>query len=189
MVDPSKRLTIDDILKHDWLTGRVDVPSTPLLTPGILGNSRNQIEKAFKVALNAFHKVRTVTLMDVASAPLAKRRKLKHSNEYNSPRTSSSSSDKDKSHEDIPSCLNQKSSQLSHKRKKKHHETTPHKKPQQELVERLNPLHKFENNESLVILNLPSSNDINANSFSKIKSPENVNFISAYNHSSNIHFT
>ena len=54
------------------------MPTTPLMTPNNLDTSGSYIGKAFQVALNAYHKARTVTLMDVASAPLAKRRKNKH---------------------------------------------------------------------------------------------------------------
>ena len=94
MVDPSKRITIEEIMAHEWLSGRIDMPTTPLMTPNILDTSVNYVGKAFQVALHAYHKARTVTLMDVASAPLAKRRKLKHSSTERSPSTGSSSSDK-----------------------------------------------------------------------------------------------
>merc|ERR1719392_498423 len=80
-------------MDHEWLSGRIDMPTTPLMTPNILDNSGNYVGKAFQVALHAYHKARTVTLMDVASAPLAKRRKLKHSSTDRSPSTGSSSSD------------------------------------------------------------------------------------------------
>lgn len=70
------------------------MPTTPLMTPNILDSSASYVDKAFNVALNAYHKARTVTLMDVASAPLAKRRKLKHSSTERSPSTGSSGSDK-----------------------------------------------------------------------------------------------
>ena len=49
------------------------MPTTPLMTSNILDNSGNYVEKALQVALHAYHKARTVTLLDVASAPLAKR--------------------------------------------------------------------------------------------------------------------
>ncbi|XP_047132858.1 ribosomal protein S6 kinase alpha-5 isoform X1 [Hydra vulgaris] len=173
MVDPSKRLTINDILQHEWLTGRVDVPSTPLLTPGVLGSSRNQIEKAFKVALNAFHKVHTVTLMDVASAPLAKRRKLKHSNENSSP-GSSSGSDKERSLDDIPICMNK---EISCKRKIQQHESSC-KKAKQEINENLH--HKFDK-ESLMVFS--TSDSKTACNFSD----ETENFQSQYSHSSDFH--
>ena len=71
-------MRIQDVIVHEWLTGRIEMPTTPLMTPNNLDTSGSYIGKAFQVALNAYHKARTVTLMDVSSAPLAKRRKNKH---------------------------------------------------------------------------------------------------------------
>ncbi|XP_066911024.1 ribosomal protein S6 kinase alpha-5-like [Clytia hemisphaerica] len=107
-VDPTKRMTVEDILSHEWITGRIEMPTTPLRTPNILDSSGNFVGKAFQVALNAYHKAaRTVTLMDVASAPLAKRRKMKHSSHDRSPSTGSSGSEKsDLSSIDLKEHLN-----------------------------------------------------------------------------------
>ena len=83
-VDPARRLTLVEILAHDWLCGRVDVPSTPLMTPDVLDMSGSHVGTALRVALNVYHKAARsgFTLMDVANAPLAKRRKKKnYSNE------------------------------------------------------------------------------------------------------------
>jgi len=107
MVDPKKRMRIEEILAHEWITGRIDMPTTPLRTPNILDSS-GSVGKAFQVAFNIYHKAaRTVTLMDVASAPLAKRRKMKHSSRDRSPSTGSSGSEKsDYSSVDLKEHLN-----------------------------------------------------------------------------------
>lgn len=118
-VDASKRMTLHDIEAHDWLSGRVDMPTTPLMTPIFLDSSGNLVGKAFQVAFNAYHKARTVTLMDVASAPLAKRRKLKHSSHDRTPSTGSSSSEENRK-ERVNS--NEEKEKSSNKRKR---QTTP----------------------------------------------------------------
>ncbi len=68
-----------EILAHDWLCGRVDVPTTPLMTPDVLDMSGSHVGTALRVAMNVYHKAARsgFTLMDVANAPLAKRRKKK----------------------------------------------------------------------------------------------------------------
>ena len=79
-MDPRRRLTMVNILSHDWLCGRVDVPATPLMTPDILDMSGSHVGTALRVAMNAYHKAARAgfTLMDVSNAPLAKRRKRKN---------------------------------------------------------------------------------------------------------------
>ncbi len=74
-VDPKRRLTLMEILAHDWLCGRVEVPTTPLMTPDILDMSGSHVGTALRVAMNVYHKAARAgfTLMDVANAPLAKR--------------------------------------------------------------------------------------------------------------------
>eukprot|EP00794_Sanderia_malayensis_P019939 gene19939-21892_t len=79
-VDPKRRLTLMEILAHDWLCGRVEVPTTPLMTPDVLDMSGSHVGTALRVALNVYHKAARsgFTLMDVSNAPLAKRRKNKN---------------------------------------------------------------------------------------------------------------
>jgi len=84
-----------DVIEHEWMSGRVAMPTTPLMTPNVLDSSGSSfVGKAFQVALNAYHKARTVTLMDVANAPLAQRRKMKHTSRDRTPSHGSSGSDK-----------------------------------------------------------------------------------------------
>ena len=79
-MDPRRRLTLVNLLSHDWLCGRVDVPATPLMTPDVLDMSGSHVGTALRVAMNAYHKAARTgfTLMDVSNAPLAKRRKKKN---------------------------------------------------------------------------------------------------------------
>lgn len=79
-MEPRRRLTMVNMLSHDWLCGRVDVPATPLMTPDILDMSGSHVGTALRVAMNAYHKAARAgfTLMDVSNAPLAKRRKKKN---------------------------------------------------------------------------------------------------------------
>ena len=56
------------------------MPTTPLMTPDILDISGSNVGNALRVAMHAYHKAARsgFKLMDVANAPLAKRRKMKH---------------------------------------------------------------------------------------------------------------
>lgn len=100
-VDPSERLTISEVQNHEWLASGRDIPTTPLMTPGILGrsNKRTIVETALNVAYTAFHQATRegFALMAVEQAPLAKRRKLKKttSNDRRSTTCSSGSSSSD----------------------------------------------------------------------------------------------
>ncbi|EDO39163.1 predicted protein, partial [Nematostella vectensis] len=96
-VDPSQRLTVQEVLRHDWLRVETSLPHTPLVTPGILerGKKRTYVESALNVTYNAFNKAQRqgFTLMDVENAPLAKRRKLKKTTSSDSYSTTSTCSD------------------------------------------------------------------------------------------------
>ena len=100
-VDPTQRLTIAEVRKHEWLASKIDMPTTPLMTPGILGrnNKRTFVESALSAAYDAFHKAtrQGFALMAVEQAPLAKRRKQKKttSQDRRSTTCSSSSSSSD----------------------------------------------------------------------------------------------
>lgn len=80
-VNPKERLTIREVQNHEWLSNGSDIPTTPLMTPGILGmgQKRTFVESAINAAYNAFHKATRegFALQAVEQAPLAKRRKLK----------------------------------------------------------------------------------------------------------------
>ena len=66
-VSITKRLTLREIIDDEWLSRCIDMPTTPLMTSNSLDNSGNFVEKALQVALDAYHKARTVTLMDVVT--------------------------------------------------------------------------------------------------------------------------
>ncbi|XP_033628770.1 ribosomal protein S6 kinase alpha-5-like [Asterias rubens] len=78
-VNPSHRLTIDDLLINDWIQGQQATSSTPLMTPNILLSSSASVQTKVKATMSAFHKAQRegFLLLDVSNAPLAKRRKLK----------------------------------------------------------------------------------------------------------------
>ncbi|RWS13648.1 ribosomal protein S6 kinase-like protein [Dinothrombium tinctorium] len=79
-VDPRKRLTMNELLRHRWVHGhlRRGYSITPLMTPDIL---TAKTETAVRATFDAFHMARKegFRLMDVSAAPLAQRRKLKKS--------------------------------------------------------------------------------------------------------------
>lgn len=77
-VDPTRRLTTDDLLQNEWIQGQQLSTSTPLMTPDIL-NSCASIQKRVKATMRAFHTAQRegFLLTDVSNAPLAKRRKKK----------------------------------------------------------------------------------------------------------------
>ena len=80
-VNPSERLTVREVQNHEWLASGRDMPTTPLMTPGILGRGQKRtfVESALNAAYNAFHKAARegFALQAVEQAPLAKRRKQK----------------------------------------------------------------------------------------------------------------
>lgn len=88
-VDSSRRLSINELLKHEWLqmTPSSAVCATPLMTPSILsarlftGSAMVTAEDGVKQAFNAFHKATRegFRLLDVSNARLAQRRKNKKS--------------------------------------------------------------------------------------------------------------
>ncbi|CAL4143131.1 unnamed protein product, partial [Meganyctiphanes norvegica] len=88
-VDASRRLSINELLKHEWLqmTPTSSVSATPLMTPTILsarpydGGITITAEDGLKQAFSAFHKATRegFRLLDVSNARLAQRRKNKKS--------------------------------------------------------------------------------------------------------------
>ncbi|XP_050404797.1 ribosomal protein S6 kinase alpha-5 [Patella vulgata] len=81
-VEPRKRLTMNDLLKNEWLFGKHDLLShASLPTPGILSSHTNTIHVQLSATMDAFHKATRegFRLQDVATAPLAKRRRIKKS--------------------------------------------------------------------------------------------------------------
>ena len=92
------------------------MPTTPLMTPNNLDTSGSYIGKAFQVALNAYHKARTVTLMDVASAPLAKRRKNKHTPSRDRTPSAGSSGSEKSNHELSEIATEQQNTKVNRKR-------------------------------------------------------------------------
>lgn len=88
-VDSSRRLSINELVKHEWLqmTPSSSVCATPLMTPSVLsarpftGGAMVTAEDGVKQAFNAFHKATRegFRLLDVSNARLAQRRKNKKS--------------------------------------------------------------------------------------------------------------
>ncbi|XP_022110328.1 ribosomal protein S6 kinase alpha-5-like isoform X1 [Acanthaster planci] len=79
-VNPSQRLTIEDLLINEWIQGQQATSSTPLMTPNILlSASTSAVQTKVKATMFAFHRAQRegFRLLDVSNAPLAKRRKLK----------------------------------------------------------------------------------------------------------------
>jgi ribosomal protein S6 kinase alpha-5 len=78
-VDPSQRLTLNQLLAHPWMSTEPTLPSTPLATPTAL-SSGDSTETAVNAAFKAFYlifaqKKNGFSLHDVSTAPLAIRRK------------------------------------------------------------------------------------------------------------------
>jgi len=90
-VDPSKRLTMEDLLDNAWLEGGM---GGLLATPGVLNQSSRGAENAVLQTLNAFHLAHKqgFRLQEVSTARLAQRRKLKKSNDGRSSSSSNFSS-------------------------------------------------------------------------------------------------
>lgn len=76
-VDATKRLSLVQVLNADWITC-MDVPNTPLMTPGHLHNHKNasNVKNSVNATFDAYHQG-GFSLLDVSQAPIAKRRKLK----------------------------------------------------------------------------------------------------------------
>ncbi|BFZ12288.1 hypothetical protein BsWGS_15326 [Bradybaena similaris] len=76
-VEPKKRLRMQDLLRHKWL--RKNMSNTPLRTPGVLNSHSNVVQDQINNTMEAFHQATRdgFRLQEVATAPLAKRRKQK----------------------------------------------------------------------------------------------------------------
>ncbi|XP_055879568.1 ribosomal protein S6 kinase alpha-5-like isoform X3 [Biomphalaria glabrata] len=108
-VDPKARICMHDLLKHKWLRKIVKSPisSMPLRTPGVLSSHNNAVKDQINCTMEAFHQATRdgFRLQEVASAPLAKRRKQKKT----SVDTRSSSTDSNNSNSTTSSCGTRKS--------------------------------------------------------------------------------
>lgn len=105
-VDPSKRLNMSELLRHPWLERGPQVAPTPLRTPGVLSSRGVDINAECNFIHAAFTTVQRqgLSLKDVSSAPLAKRRKQKkNSMDNRSSSTDSSNSGSTSSSGGIPS--------------------------------------------------------------------------------------
>ncbi|OWF40715.1 ribosomal protein S6 kinase alpha-5-like [Mizuhopecten yessoensis] len=97
-VEPRKRLTMDNLLQIEWLTGNNSevFSATPLRTPGVLCQSL-AVHQQLSVTMGAFQKATRegFRLQDVNKAPLARRRKDRDTRKNSSggePRSGSSDS-------------------------------------------------------------------------------------------------
>ena len=96
-VDPSKRLSLEDLRRNEWITGDKVFSVTPLETPSILNFNKaqmNKVQSQLKSTMNAFHQATRegFRLRDVSKAKLAeRRRKGKVKRGSNETRSSSSS--------------------------------------------------------------------------------------------------
>ncbi|CAL1530396.1 unnamed protein product [Lymnaea stagnalis] len=103
-VEPKERICMHDLLKHKWLRKNVRSPvsSMPLRTPGVLSSHNNAVKDQINCTMEAFHQATRdgFRLQEVASAPLAKRRKQKK----HSVDTRSSSTDSNNSSSTTSSC-------------------------------------------------------------------------------------
>lgn len=88
-----KRLTIDEVIEHGWFKKHTACLA-PLMTSENLDSSFSSVDFAMHATMDAFHKALKsgFSLMDVGCAPLAKRRKLKKTDNGLLERNSSSSS-------------------------------------------------------------------------------------------------
>ncbi|UYV63840.1 RPS6KA5 [Cordylochernes scorpioides] len=76
-VEPHRRLGLSQLWSHSWLRGRRH-PRTPLMSPTVmLGTRPRATEQAIRTAMDAFHRatLQGFRLLDVDSAPLARRRR------------------------------------------------------------------------------------------------------------------
>ncbi|VDK87126.1 unnamed protein product [Onchocerca ochengi] len=79
-VDPTKRLSLDELQCHPWLLSAAAQNETPLQTPTTLLKSQSHTEETFNETLNAFFNANRegFHLMEVTAAPLlVKRRGMK----------------------------------------------------------------------------------------------------------------
>ena len=81
-VNPKERLTMQDLLKNEWINGTnlQFLSTTPLATPDVLSltpGSVSTIQSQITATLSAFHKAHRAgfRLQDVSNAPLVRRRK------------------------------------------------------------------------------------------------------------------
>ncbi|CAF0969681.1 unnamed protein product [Didymodactylos carnosus] len=91
-VEPTKRLTIKDLTRNNWLRGsNVSTHEQQLLlTPGILSQaSRSLIVRAVNVTMKAFQKAQQFQLSSVQDGLLARRRQTKRSTDSSSSTSSS----------------------------------------------------------------------------------------------------
>ncbi|XP_046341997.1 ribosomal protein S6 kinase alpha-5-like isoform X2 [Haliotis rufescens] len=106
-VEPRKRLTMSDLQKNEWVNGsNLQLFShTPLKTPGVLSTTNSSVNVQLSVTMDAFHMATKegFRLQDVATAPLAKRRRAKKSSTDNR----SSSTDSNNSSSTVSSGLTQ----------------------------------------------------------------------------------
>lgn len=85
-----------DLLKHKWLRKNIKSPisSMPLRTPGVLSSHNNAVKDQINCTMEAFHQATRdgFRLQEVATAPLAKRRKQKKNSLDRSSSTDSNNS-------------------------------------------------------------------------------------------------
>ncbi|XP_059145351.1 ribosomal protein S6 kinase alpha-5-like, partial [Physella acuta] len=95
-VEPKERICMHDLLKHKWLRKNVKSPisSMPLRTPGVLSSHNNAVKDQINCTMEAFHQATRdgFRLQEVATAPLAKRRKQKKNSLDRSSSTDSNNS-------------------------------------------------------------------------------------------------
>ncbi|GFN99037.1 ribosomal protein s6 kinase [Plakobranchus ocellatus] len=94
-VEPTERLRMHELLKHRWLRKNAHSPpmsQAPLRTPGVLSSHSHAVQDQINYTMEAFHQATRdgFRLQEVATAPLARRRKQKKNSVDN--RSSSSDS-------------------------------------------------------------------------------------------------
>ncbi|XP_012939135.1 ribosomal protein S6 kinase alpha-5 [Aplysia californica] len=103
-VEPKRRLRMQELVKHKWLRKNVNSPlsHTPLRTPGVLNAHSDEVQDQINTTIDAFHAATRngFRLQEVATAPLARRRKQKK----NSVDNRSSSTDSNNSSSTSSSC-------------------------------------------------------------------------------------
>ncbi|XP_018111814.1 ribosomal protein S6 kinase, 90kDa, polypeptide 4 L homeolog isoform X1 [Xenopus laevis] len=94
IVDPTCRLSLNELQESDWLRGGRPLSSTPLMTPDVLESSGLATKNCVDATFMAFNRGKRegVFLKSVDNAPLAKRRKLKMCSTGGDTRSGSSSS-------------------------------------------------------------------------------------------------
>ena len=94
-MEPTERLRMHELLKHRWLRRNIHSPplsQAPLRTPGVLNSHSHAVQDQINCTMEAFHQATRngFRLQEVATAPLARRRKQKKNSVDN--RSSSSDS-------------------------------------------------------------------------------------------------